>query len=101
MRDDSILEAVILHVIAGKNDEFEATFNVASKIISSISGYINHELRPCIENPNQYLLLVWWETLEAHTINFRQSEQYQEWRSLLHKFYEPFPSALHYKQSII
>lgn len=101
MKDGSILEAVILHVIIGREDEFEINFKIASKIISSISGYIRHELRPCVENTNQYLLLVWWETLEAHTVNFRQSEQYKEWRSLLHKFYEPFPNVLHYKQSII
>jgi heme-degrading monooxygenase HmoA len=40
---------------------------------------------------NKYLLLVEWENLEAHTIGFRESEVYQEWKKMLHNYYEPFP----------
>jgi heme-degrading monooxygenase HmoA len=44
------------------------------------------------------VLLVRWETLEAHEIGFRKSPQYQEWKALLHHFYDPFPTVLHYEQ---
>jgi len=44
----------------------------------------------------RYLLLVRWETLEAHTIGFRGSPAYAEWRALLHHFYEPFPTVEHF-----
>jgi heme-degrading monooxygenase HmoA len=53
-------------------------------------------VRHCIENPKRYLLLVEWETLEAHTVGFRQSQRDQEWRALLHHFYEPFPTVEHF-----
>jgi heme-degrading monooxygenase HmoA len=62
-----------------------------------MKGYISHELQHCLENEFQYILLVKWETLEDHTIGFRQSEQYQEWKQLLHHFYEPFPVVEHYQ----
>ncbi|MEC0228357.1 antibiotic biosynthesis monooxygenase family protein [Paenibacillus alba] len=91
-----ILEAAILPVIAGKNAEFEAAFQQASSIISSMKGYISHELQVCLEDSNKYLLLVHWETLEDHTVGFRGSAEYQEWRTLLHHFYDPFPVVEHY-----
>ncbi|KRF10794.1 antibiotic biosynthesis monooxygenase family protein [Paenibacillus sp. Soil787] len=91
-----ILEVAILPVIAGKSAEFEAAFRQASSIISSMNGYISHELQTCIEDSNKYLLLVHWETLEDHTVGFRGSEEYQEWRKLLHHFYDPFPVVEHY-----
>ena len=50
----------------------------------------------CTENADRYLLLVWWDTLEDHTEGFRGSDDYQEWRALLHHFYEPFPKVEHY-----
>ena len=92
-----ILEAAILNVIPGQEKEFEAAFVKASPIIASMKGYISHELQHCVETPNRYLLLVQWETLEAHTLGFRGSEQYQEWRKLLHHFYDPFPMVEHYE----
>ncbi len=53
-----------------------------------------------METPNRYLLLVEWETLEAHTIGFRRSPRYQEWRALLHHFYAPFPTVEHFDADI-
>ncbi|NOU99063.1 antibiotic biosynthesis monooxygenase family protein [Paenibacillus planticolens] len=91
-----ILEVAVLPVIAGKNEEFEAAFRQASSIISAMKGYISHELQTCMEDGNKYLLLVQWETLEDHTEGFRGSAEYQEWRKLLHHFYNPFPVVEHY-----
>lgn len=91
-----ILEVAVLDVIPEKVLEFEASFKQASKIISSIKGYISHELKKCIEKPNRYILLVNWESLEDHTKGFRQSPQYAEWKALLHHFYDPFPTVEHY-----
>lgn len=93
-----ILEAVFLPVIPGKEAEFEAAFKKASSIIASMKGYISHELQRCIEAPSKYLLLVRWETLEDHMVGFRGSPQYQEWRKLLHHFYDPFPTVEHFQK---
>jgi len=92
-----ILEVAILDVKPGQEAEFEVAFESAQKIISSMHGYLSHQLQKCLENPGRYILLVNWETLEDHTIGFRESDQYQEWRSLLHHFYDPFPSVEHYR----
>ena len=91
-----ILEAAMLQVKRGMEAEFEATFRKASAIISSMEGYQSHELQRCLETEGKYLLLVKWATLEDHTIGFRQSKNYQEWKRLLHHFYEPFPTVEHF-----
>jgi heme-degrading monooxygenase HmoA len=92
-----ILEAVMLPIVPGKAADFEIAFRQASPIIASMQGYMHHELHRGIESPNQYLLLVQWATLEDHTIGFRGSPQYQEWKRLLHHFYDPFPTVEHFE----
>ncbi len=91
-----ILEAVILKIRAGQSDAFEAAFAQAAPIIASMQGYLSHELHRCLETPDQYLLLVRWRTLEDHTVGFRGSAEYQEWKRMLHHFYDPFPVVEHY-----
>ncbi len=95
-----ILEMAQLQIKPGQTAEFEIAFAQAQRIISSMLGYVGHELQRCIEDDHQYLLLVHWQTVEAHTIGFRQSAEYQEWRKLLHHFYDPFPTVLHYKDAM-
>lgn len=92
-----ILEVAILDVKPSLDKEFEIAYLTASAIIASMPGYIAHELQRCLETKNRYLLLVRWQKLEDHTVGFRQSPKYQEWRSLLHHFYEPFPTVEHYE----
>jgi heme-degrading monooxygenase HmoA len=92
-----ILEQAVLDVIPGQQADFEKAFKQAQVIISSMPGYIEHQLQKCIEQDNRYLLLVKWQTLEDHTIGFRQSAQYQDWKNLLHHFYDPFPTVEHYR----
>ena len=93
-----ILEVAVLNIKKGQEDMFQADFKKAERIISSIDGYISHSLQQCIEKNHQYILLVKWETLEDHTIGFRQSTKYQEWKALLHHFYDPFPEVDHYRE---
>lgn len=91
-----ILEAAMLQVIPGREAEFEAAFRQASPIIASMAGYRGHELQHCLEAPAKYLLLVRWERLEDHTLGFRGSPEYLEWKRLLHHFYDPFPTVEHF-----
>ena len=91
-----ILEVAILDVLPGRSAEFETAFARAQHIISAMPGYLSHELRSCLEVDNRYILLVNWESVEAHTEGFRGSPQYQEWKALLHHFYDPFPEVYHY-----
>ncbi len=50
-----------------------------------------------MEEEDKYLLLVNWKTIEDHEIGFRKSAEYEEWKNVLHHFYEPFPTVEHYK----
>jgi heme-degrading monooxygenase HmoA len=91
-----VLEVAILDVVPDKVRDFELAFREAQLIIRSAEGYLGHELQQCIEKPSRYILLVRWSSLESHTEGFRGSPSYQEWKRLLHHFYDPFPSVEHY-----
>jgi heme-degrading monooxygenase HmoA len=92
-----ILEVAILDVKPGLEMEFESAFEKASPIIAGMRGYRAHELQRCVEKRNRYILLARWDTIEDHTVGFRQSVEYQEWKRLLHHFYDPFPEVQHYE----
>lgn len=92
-----ILEVAILNIKKGLSKDFEDAFQEAQNIISSMKGYISHQLKKCIEEEDKYILLVNWQTIEDHEIGFRKSVKYQEWKNILHHFYEPFPTVEHYK----
>ena len=93
-----ILEVAVLRIHSGHGGKFESAFRTAEPIIASAEGYISHELQRCVEVPDQYILLVRWASLEAHTKGFRGSTEYSRWRELLHHFYDPFPTVQHYEQ---
>jgi len=92
-----ITEHAVLPVIPGRETEFMETMDRARAIIASAPGFISLRVGRCIEQPANFLLLVEWETLEAHTEGFRNSAAYQEWRALLHHFYDPFPVVEHFE----
>ena len=95
-----VLEVAILNIKAGQSKEFEAAFAQAQLIIASMHGYISHELRPCVESADQYILLVNWQTIDDHSVGFRGSAEYLQWRDILHHFYLPMPTVAHYKKSL-
>lgn len=91
-----ILEVAKLEIKPGHESEFKMAFAKAQLILAGMEGYVSHQLQKCIEKDSRYLLLVNWRTLENHTVGFRSSAQYQQWRELLHHFYNPFPEVEHY-----
>jgi heme-degrading monooxygenase HmoA len=95
-----ILEVAILNIRPGQGEAFEAAFRQAAPLIAATPGYLSHELQKCLETPDRYILLAYWETVEAHTIGFRQSPEYQAWKKLLHHFYDPFPVVEHFESII-
>lgn len=94
-----ILEHALLHVRPGHTAEFESAFGDAKQIISAARGFRRLRLSRCIERPDTYLLLVEWDTLDDHVEGFRTSAAYQEWRRLLHHFYDPFPTVDHFEDA--
>ena len=95
-----ILEAVYLYVKPGLEDQFEKDFQKASPYVTSMIGYIDHSLHQCMEDSSKYLLMIKWQRLEDHTIGFRQSDEYKEWKKLLHHYYDPFPVVEHFSRVV-
>lgn len=91
-----VLEHPLLPVVPGREDEFEKAFTEAKQIIASSPGFLGLSLSRGVERPSEYLLLVEWESVEAHEVGFRSSPADNRWRALLHEFYEPFPVVSHF-----
>ena len=93
-----VIEHALLPVKRGREAEFEAAFSPAKSIIAAMPGFRGLTLSRGVEHPQTYLLLVRWDTVEDHEIGFRGSPEYQQWRALLHEFYEPFPVVEHFDE---
>ncbi|SDF40693.1 Heme-degrading monooxygenase HmoA [Blastococcus aurantiacus] len=91
-----ILEHALLAVEPARSTAFEAAFRQARTLIAGMPGFRRLSLSRCLEREDRYLLLVEWDRLEDHTEGFRGSPAYQEWKALLHSFYDPFPVVEHF-----
>jgi heme-degrading monooxygenase HmoA len=96
-----ILEHAILDVSPAETADYEAVLKQALPLIAATPGFIRLEVRPCLEKQGRYLLLVEWRELADHTVGFRNSDRYQAWKNLLHRFYNPFPLVEHYGEPAI
>ena len=93
-----ILEAAQIQVKSGEEAAFEVAMRRAAPVIAGAAGYVSHEVQRCIETPGRYLLLVRWETLEAHTVGFRGSPAFAEWRAIIGGFFASAPMVEHYEE---
>lgn len=91
-----ILEIASLSIKEGQNAEFEKVIPKAIGIISQSKGFISIGFQHCIESPSKYLALIRWETLEDHTVGFREGDLFTQWRAILSPFFEKPPFADHY-----
>jgi heme-degrading monooxygenase HmoA len=92
-----ILELAMITVRAATESEFERVFPHAVKLISASPGYVSHELRRSIETPTRYALTVRWRTLEDHSVGFRGSPAFGEWRAQLAPFLAAPPVVEHFQ----
>jgi len=92
-----ILEVAQIRIRAGQGRPFEAAFRQAEPLLQAQEGYVSHELQRGLEQADRYMLLVRWRRLEDHTVGFRGSERFQEWRRLLGPFFDGLPTVAHYQ----
>jgi heme-degrading monooxygenase HmoA len=92
-----ILEVAQIRIKAGECAAFEAAFRQAEQLLPGAEGYVSHELHACLEQPERYLLLVHWRHLEDHTVGFRGSQRFQDWRRLIGAFFDGQPEVQHYQ----
>ncbi len=91
-----IIEHALLQVRAGEELAFEAAMAEAKPLIAASPGFLGIEVRPSVESAGTYLLLARWQSVADHRDGFRQSDRYQAWRDLLHRFYDPMPSVSYF-----
>ena len=92
-----IIEFALLTIRPGSEQQFEAAFPQAIKVIGGSPGYLSHELRRSMETPNRYALIVQWQTLEDHTVKFRGSPAFTQWRARIGPYFEAAPVVEHFE----
>ena len=96
-----IVERAILHITPGSEPEFEAAMEQARNVISRSAGFRRLALHRGIDQPSDFLLLVEWDSVEAHMQGFRESELYTRWRELIGPFFAAPPDVEHYAAATV
>lgn len=91
-----VLEHALITVRPDSHAEFEAAMAKARGVISQAHGFRSFRLHRGVEAPDRYLLLVEWDTLEDHTVGFRESPAFLEWRSHIGPYFDSPPTVDHY-----
>jgi heme-degrading monooxygenase HmoA len=91
-----VLEHALITIRPGTADDFETALMGARSVIAASPGFISLELRRGVETPDQYLLLVEWETIDDHLVGFRQSEAFPEWRAAIGPYFTSPPVVDHF-----
>ena len=92
-----IIEVAHIIVAEGQGTAFEAAVNKAVDVFRQAKGCKGLHLQKCIEAPDEYEVIIRWETLENHTKDFRESPLFQEWRALVGPYFAQPPAVHHYE----
>ena len=95
-----ILERALITVKPGQAEAFKQAFAKARPHIEGSKGCRKVEMRQGIEHPDDFLLLVWWDTLEDHNIGFRESPAFTEWRAILGPLFAAPPTVVHHHEPL-
>lgn len=85
-----------MNIVPGKELEFEAALEQAKSVIAQAKGFNVLHVHRGIERPSTYMLAIGWDTLEDHTVGFRESELFVQWRGLIGPFFSDAPVVEHW-----
>lgn len=92
-----ILELAEIRIHPGKQAEFDAAIvKGVETVVSKAKGFRGYKVNQGIESPERYILMVFWEALENHTVDFRQSPAFQQWRAIVGGFFTAPPAVEHF-----
>ncbi|QRR32463.1 antibiotic biosynthesis monooxygenase [Hydrogenophaga sp. YM1] len=92
-----ILEVADIRVLPGHQAEFEYAAQLGlTTVFPKAKGFRGHQVRHSIESPERYVLLLEWEALEDHTVGFRESPLFHEWRDLVKAHFAEPPHVEHF-----
>jgi heme-degrading monooxygenase HmoA len=93
-----ILELADIRIAPGKAAEFDlAIARGVQKVISQAQGFRGYKINKGIETPERYVLMIFWETLENHTVDFRHSPAFAEWRAIVGPYFVAPPVVEHFE----
>jgi len=93
-----ILEVADIRIPVGKNAEFDAAIQRGVEtVIGKAKGFRGYKVNKGMESPERYLLMIYWETLEDHTVAFRQGPLFPEWRAIVGPFFAQPPLVEHFE----
>lgn len=93
-----ILELADIRIQPGQQAAFEQAIELGlSSVVSQSKGFRGAKVNHGIENPERYVLQIFWETLEDHTVGFRESELFAEWRAIVGPFFAAPPQVEHFE----
>lgn len=90
-----IVEIADFRVLAERADAFPAAVEEGLQYVAVTPGFRNARLTRSIESPNRFVLLIEWDTVEAHTVGFRESENFGRWRGVVGPFFDGAPFVEH------
>lgn len=91
-----IIEVAQIKIKPGMHDAFETAVSTAMGVFSRAEGCKGLHLQHCVEAPDEYEVIIRWDTLEAHTVTFREGPLFQEWRALVGPYFAEPPEVKHY-----
>lgn len=93
-----ILEVADIRIHCGQNAAFEEAIERGLKtVISQAKGFAGFTVNRGIESPQRYILQIFWDTLQDHTVGFRESELFTRWRAIVGPFFAGPPSVEHFE----
>ncbi|WP_085315301.1 antibiotic biosynthesis monooxygenase family protein [Derxia lacustris] len=93
-----ILEVADLRIQPGRQAEFDAAIkHGVETVIAKATGFLGYQVQKGVESPERYLLLIRWATLENHTVDFRESPAFQDWRAIVGPFFAAPPVVEHFE----
>lgn len=92
-----ILEIATFDIKEQSQTAFTTAFEEAKLVVSQSKGFLGLEMQQCIEIPTKFVVLIQWETLEDHTIGFRESPLFTQWRAILSPHFQNPPVAEHFQ----
>ena len=92
-----ILEIADIRILAGKQDEFDAAIQLGVETVASkAKGFRGYKVNRGVESPERYILMIYWDTLENHTVDFRQGPLFAQWRAIVGPFFATPPVVEHF-----
>ena len=93
-----ILEVADIRITPGKNAEFDAAIRRGLDTVACQSpGFRGYKVNKSIESPQRYLLMIYWDTLENHTVDFRQGPLFAQWRAIVGPYFAAPPVVEHFE----